>query len=309
MRPLVLLTGADGQLGRALHRALDGSTHVVAASRATLDVTDAEAVRRTVRTLRPDVILNAAAWTAVDAAESRCDDAWAVNADAPALLGEEAARLGALLVHYSTDYVFDGAATVPYAETAKARPLGAYGASKLAGEAGALGTSARALVIRTSWLFAAHGHGFVQTMLRLATTPNGAPVRVVDDRRGTPTSARFVAEATARVLASPRLHDPELSDVYHVAACGETTWFGFAAAIFAAIAARGVDVPALVPIASAEYPTAAARPAYSVLDTRKAARVFGVVPTPWESQLAAELDEQLGGARVPSAEPLLAHRD
>jgi dTDP-4-dehydrorhamnose reductase len=307
----LLVTGADGQLGRALRLTLERRARVIAASRATLDLTDADAVRRTLRTLRPSVILNAAAFTAVDAAEDRRDEAWAVNADAPALLAEEAARLGAVLVHYSTDYVFDGAAPAPYAEDAPARPLGAYAASKLAGERAVLGTSARALVLRTSWLFAAHGHGFLQTMLRLAGSPG--PVRVVDDRHGTPTSATFVARATARMLASPRVTDAGAGDdvwgVYHLAAAGETTWHGFAAAIFAGAAERDGEAPPLEAIDSSQYPTRAMRPAYSVLDTRKAERVFGVAPTPWRRQLEEVLDEQLGGVRVPSAEPLLAHRD
>jgi dTDP-4-dehydrorhamnose reductase len=310
----ILVTGPDGQLGRALRVALEKHARVIAASRATLDVTDPDAVRRTLRTLRPDVILNTAAWTAVDAAEDRRDEAFAANADGPALLAEEAARLGALLVHYSTDYVFDGARDTPYPEDAPARPLGVYGASKLAGERAVLAAGARALVLRTSWLFASRGHGFLQTMLRLAASAGPhTPVRVVDDRHGTPTSASFVARATARILASPRVTEGASGDdvwgVYHVAAGGATTWHGFAAAIFAGVAAREGEAPPLQAIDSSQYPTRATRPAYSVLDVRKAERVFGVTPTRWERQLDEVLDEQLGGARVPSAEPLLAHRD
>jgi dTDP-4-dehydrorhamnose reductase len=207
--------------------------------------------------------------------------------------------------------VFEGAAAAPYAEDAPARPLGVYGASKLAGERAVLDASARALLLRTSWLFAAHGHGFLQAMLRLAGSHG--PVRVVDDRFGTPTSASFVARATARILASPGVAradaDDEVWGIYHVAAAGETTWHGFAAAIFAGVAARDGAAPPLEAIASSQYPSRATRPAYSVLDTRKAERVFGVAPTPWRRQLEEVLDEQLGGVRVPSAEPLLAHRD
>ena len=313
--PSVLVTGANGQLGRAVRRALEGSARVIATSHTTLDVCNADALRRSVRTLRPTVIINCAAWTAVDAAEEHPDEAWAVNAIAPGILAREAAQVDAVLVHYSTDYVFDGLAARPYTEDAPARPLGVYGASKLAGEEAVLSAGGCALVLRTSWLFAPNGHGFVQTMLRLASESSARRelVRVVDDRRGTPTSAAYLAEATARILASTRVRDDgadgDVWGTYHVAAAGDTTWHGFAAAIFGGLTARGRSAPQLVEIPSSQYVTRAVRPAYSVLDTSKARRVFGVVPTAWESQLAEVLDELFGGLREPDAEPQLAHRD
>ncbi|AHG91048.1 dTDP-4-dehydrorhamnose reductase [Gemmatirosa kalamazoonensis] len=313
MTPIaVLVTGADGQLGRALCRALHGTTRVIAAPRAALDVTDADAVRRTLRTLRPDAIVNAAAFTAVDAAEDRRDEAWAVNAIAPGILAEEAARLDAVMVHYSTDYVFDGEARTPYTEDAPTNPLGVYGASKLAGERAVRDAAPRSLVIRTGWLFAAHGHGFLQSMLRRAADAEmrDTPVRVVDDRRGTPTSARWVAQATTHMVTHVcRSATFGAWGTYHVAASGEATWHAFAGAIFANLAARGGVVPPLQAIPSSAYPTRATRPAYSVLDTSRAARTFRVAPASWQSQLAETLDEQLGGAGAPDTEPLLAHRD
>jgi dTDP-4-dehydrorhamnose reductase len=311
-KPVVLVTGADGQLGRALREALSPRALVVSTSRKELDLRDADAIRRTVRSLAPRAIVNAAAWTAVDAAEGRRDDAFAINAAAPGVLAEEAARIDAILVHYSTDYVFDGESRTPYTETHPTHALGVYGASKLAGEGAVLAAGGRPLILRTSWLYSPHGRSFFDTMVRLAESSalRDTPVRVVNDRHGTPTSCRFVAEATSAVLGHPRVREAPSGDavwgIYHLTGSGETTWHGFAEAIFAGVAARGGRVPHLEAIPSSAYPTPAVRPAYSVLDTRKLAWTFGVMPTPWQDQLEQVLDDRLGRSRASAAPPSAA---
>jgi dTDP-4-dehydrorhamnose reductase len=306
-KPVILVTGADGQLGRALREALAPRAIVVSTTRKELDLRDVDSIRRTVRSLAPRAIVNAAAWTAVDAAEGRRDDAWAVNAVAPGVLAEEAAQVDAVLVHYSTDYVFDGDAHTPYLESHPTHPLNVYGASKLAGEQAVGAAGGRSLMFRTSWLYSPHGRSFFDTMVRLAESSalRDAPVRVVADRHGTPTSCRFVAESTAAVLSHPRVREAPAGDavwgIYNLTAAGATTWHGFAEAIFAGVAARGGRVPQLEAITTAEYPTPAQRPPYSVLDTRKLAWTFGVMPTPWEDQLEQTLDDRLGRSRQSAA--------
>ena len=291
-RPAVLLLGGNGQVGTELRRALASRGAIVAPAHAELDLADAHALRRTVRELAPRAIVNAAAYTAVDQAEREPALAHAINGDAPGVLAEEAARLDVPLVHYSTDYVFDGSSEAPYAEDAATAPLNVYGASKLAGERAVLQGGGRALVLCTSWVYGAHGRNFLATMLRLAQREDDAPVRVVGDQHGAPTSSAFIADATARLLTGAESNCAW--GLYHVAAAGMTSWCEFARAIFAGAARRGMRVPRVECITTADYASPVTRPAFSVLDTSLAARTFGLVAESWQAQLERVLDARLG---------------
>ena len=277
-RPTILLTGARGQLGRELAALLPAYAHVVACDRAALDLADDDAIVATVRRVAPDVIVNAAAYTAVDRAEQARDEAFAINAHAPGVLAGEAKRTGALLVHYSTDYVFDGERDVPYDEDAPVAPVNAYGESKLAGERAIAQAGASALVLRTSWVYARHGRNFLTTMQALAATRR--EIRVVADQTGVPNWARGLARATAALVGQgvDALH--ERAGLYHLSAGGSTTWYGFARDIL-----RDRPDVAVVPIATADYPTAARRPRYAVLDASRFARTFAFALPAWDAQL------------------------
>ena len=280
----ILLLGHDGQVGWELERALPQLGTLTSLGRAELDLRDAARVREAVRSASPDVIVNAAAFTAVDKAESERDAAFAVNATAPGTLAEEAKRKGALLVHYSTDYVFDGAKATPYVEGDAPNPINIYGASKLAGERAIAATGCRHLILRTSWVYGPRGSNFMLTMLRLAR--ERPELRVVDDQVGAPTSSRAIARATATVLASA-VQSPELAGLYHLSAGGETSWYGFARAIFRQ---AGIATP-VMPIRTEEYPTPARRPRNSRLDCSRLRAAFGVALVPWEESLAEAIAE------------------
>lgn len=281
--PRILLTGCNGQVGWELARTLSTLGEVVATDSKTLDLADADAIRRVMAEVRPPIVVNPAAYTAVDKAESEAERAHAINAIAPGILAEETEKLGALLVHYSTDYVFDGRKRTPYREDDPTGPLNAYGRTKLAGERAIAESGCRHLVLRTSWVYGPRGRNFLATMLALAATRE--ELRVVDDQRGAPTTSPFLAQATVRALrAIP--DEGVASGIYHLSAAGETTWAGFASAIFARAAARpGFRAPRVVPIPSSAYPTPARRPRYSVLSSRKFTRTFGFAPPSWEAQL------------------------
>jgi dTDP-4-dehydrorhamnose reductase len=286
----ILLTGKNGQVGWELARALLPLGRVHAFGHAELDLADAAAVRRTLDEVRPDIIANAAAYTAVDKAEGEPEQANAVNAAAPALLAHEAARRGALLIHYSTDYVFDGAKSTPYVETDATNPLGAYGRSKLAGEAGIRAAGCDHLIFRTSWVYAARGANFLRTILRLAAERD--ELRVVNDQVGAPTWARLIAEATAHALRQAmqeRSGGTFASGVYHLTAAGETSWHGFASAIVAG--RSGLRVKTVTPITTAEYPLPAPRPANSRLDTGAFRARFGLALPDWRDCLKLCLEE------------------
>ncbi len=286
----ILVTGRNGQVGWELVRALLPLGRVHACAHAELDLADAAAVRRKLDEARPDVIVNAAAYTAVDKAESEPEQANAVNAAAPALLAQEAARRGALLIHYSTDYVYDGAKAAPYVETDPTNPLGAYGRSKLAGEAGIRAAGADHLIFRTSWVYAARGANFLRTILRLAAERE--ELRIVADQIGAPTWARLIAEATAHALRQAmqeRSGGTFDSGVFHLAAAGETSWHGFASAIVAG--RSGLRVKAVTPITTADYPLPAPRPANSRLDTGAFRARFGLVLPDWRDCLQLCLEE------------------
>ena len=277
-RPTILLTGAGGQLGVELAPLLRAHGDVVAASRATLDLADADAIVAAVRGAKPNLIVNAAAYTAVDLAEKEATLAHAVNARAPGILAEEAKRLGAVLIHYSTDYVFDGARTTPYPEDAPANPLNVYGASKLEGERAIAATGARALTFRTSWVYGLSGKNFLLTIRRLAGDRD--ELRIVADQIGVPNWSRTLAEATARVVSEGMASLEERSGLYHLSSTGRASWYDFARAIVGDVAR-----PRVVPIATSEYPVPARRPAYGVLATGKFQQVFGFALPDWREAL------------------------
>jgi dTDP-4-dehydrorhamnose reductase len=265
----VLVTGADGQLGRALGPAL-GKHEVVALARSRLDVTDSAAVRGAVGAHRPEIVVNAAAYNAVDAAETNREEAFRANALAPQLLAEAAAAAGASILHVSTDYVFDGEKGSAYEETDTPRPLSAYGESKLAGEQAVRAANPKHYVVRTAWVYAHGGKNFPMTILALAEK---GPVRVVDDQRGSPTFAPHLAQAIARLI------DTEAFGTWHLAGAGETSWYELTEALFRL---RGVQAP-LTAVSTAEFPRPARRPRLSSLVSVREPRI--VLP-PWAEGLA-----------------------
>jgi dTDP-4-dehydrorhamnose reductase len=277
----ILLTGIGGQVGWELQRTLQPLGEVIACDRRQLDLADPDRLRAALREIKPAFIVNPAAYTSVDKAESEPELAQAINGTAPGILAEEAKRLDALLVHYSTDYVFDGAKTTPYVEDDPTAPLGAYGRSKLAGEEAIRASGCRHLIFRTCWVYGARGHNFLRTMLRLARERD--ELRVVDDQHGAPTWSRMIAETTALVLAK---HAGQ-QGIYHLAAAGATTWHGFASAIIAEANARGILERAtpVRRIASADFPTPARRPLNSYLDCHRLKEDYGLQPPDWKAQL------------------------
>lgn len=282
----ILLTGAAGQLGRELKRSLACLGEVVACDRHQLDLSQADSLRAAVRDIAPAVIVNAAAYTAVDKAEAEPAAADAINAVAPGILAGEARRLDALLIHYSTDYVFDGGKATAYTEDDPTAPLSAYGRSKLAGEQTIAATDARHLIFRTSWVYGLHGANFMKTMLRLGrrSCETGDALRVIGDQFGAPTWTRHLADVTALVLT--RRDVP--GGLYHLAAAGETSWHGYAEAIFAEAQRAGLmeKSPVVHRITSADYPLPAARPANSRLDCGRFRRDFNLVLPDWRTGLS-----------------------
>jgi len=283
----VLVTGAGGQLGRALLAGAPSGAEVAGRAHGELDVADPAAVRRALDALAPDVLVNAAAYTAVDRAESEPMAAARVNAHGPAVLAAACQERGARLVHVSTDFVFDGAASTPYGCDAPTHPLGVYGRTKRDGESAALASlGERCLVVRTAWLYAATGRNFVTTMVRLMRE-RGA-VSVVADQVGTPTAAASLAAVLWRAIAMP-----SLSGVQHYTDAGVASWYDFAVAIAEEGYAAGLfTLPVTVsPLATAEYPTPALRPAYSVLDSRRLRAALGLVAVHWRAALRPVIAE------------------
>jgi dTDP-4-dehydrorhamnose reductase len=291
----ILLTGKNGQLGFELRRALAPLGEVAAVGHAECDLADAGALRALVRRVAPDVIVNPAAYTAVDRAESDEDAAFAVNGRAPGILGEEAARLGALVVHYSTDYVFDGAKDGPYAETDAPAPCSVYGKTKYAGERALAAAHARHLILRSSWILGAHGGNFAKSMLRLAAERDS--LGVVADQVGAPTPAALLADLTAHLIRQYRREGADVFPygTYHVAAAGHTSWYDYARFVIGAAQAAGktlrVAPEAIVPLATAQYPTAARRPANSRLDTGLFRRTFDLRLPPWKEGVEQVLEQ------------------
>jgi dTDP-4-dehydrorhamnose reductase len=287
----VLLFGGNGQLGQELQRALAPlGTLVVTTRRGTLpdgsacetaDFNQPESLAALLDRVRPEVVVNAAAYTAVDRAEDDRDAAWRANAEAPGVIARWCAAAGVPLVHYSTDYVFDGQGTRPYREDDATAPLGVYGASKLAGEEAIRAAGGRHLIFRTAWVYASHSANFLRTMLRVGAERD--VLRVVADQIGTPTPAALIADVTAQALQ----HAGGLSGTWHLTAAGETSWHGFAEAIFAEAVSAGklARAPKVEAITTADYPTPAKRPAYSHLDVSKLERDFGLMLPSWQEGL------------------------
>jgi len=270
----ILITGRNGQVGWELERTLAPLGDIVALDRAGLDLADPDRLRAVVGDVRPDIVVNAAAYTAVDKAETEAALATAINGTAPGILAEECKRSGALLVHYSTDYVFDGSKDGPYTEDDPTCPINVYGASKLAGEQAIQAVAGRHLILRTSWVYGLRGHNFLRTIRRLAA--ERAELRIVADQIGAPTWSRLIAETTAALLARPAVAE----GLFHLTAGGATSWHGFAAAI---VAAQGAATT-VTPITTADYPLPARRPANSRLDCGKL-RGLGLAVVPWQEQL------------------------
>jgi dTDP-4-dehydrorhamnose reductase len=271
----ILLIGKNGQVGHELLRSLSALGEVVATDRSQLDLTDVDLIRRVTWEARPNVIVNAAAYNAVDRAEHEEPLAVAVNSTAPAVLAETANRLDALLVHYSTDYVFDGRKQTPYLEDDPPAPLNAYGRSKLAGELAVRSSGCRYLLLRTSWVFGSHGSNFVSAIAGRALA--GQDLRVVADQTGVPTPSSFVADSTAKMIGS----NPSQGGLYHVVASGQTTRFDFARAIVDGLGAKVRVTPAT----SEEFRAPAKRPRYSVLDNSKIRKDFNIIPPRWDAHL------------------------
>jgi len=281
----ILLTGRAGQVGWELERSVSPLGEVFAFDRRGMDLADSGAIVSRVRDVRPDVVVNAAAYTAVDGAESERDRAMSVNAAAPRILAEECKAIGALLIHYSTDYVFDGAKKEAYDELDSPRPLNVYGLSKLEGEKAIQGTDCAHIILRTAWVYGARGRNFLRTMLRLAS--EGKPLRVVNDQFGAPTWSREIAQVTAGLLARMQPNQRDARETYHLTAGGRTTWYDFARRIFE-LGGVGANVTT---IGSHEYPTPATRPKNSVLDCRKLQRDFGLSIPAWERGLGLAMAE------------------
>jgi dTDP-4-dehydrorhamnose reductase len=303
MKPAILLIGTNGQVGRALNSTLPRIGEVTALDRQRLDLTRPEEIRRAIRNFHPAFIVNAAAYTAVDKAESEENVARAVNVEAPAVMAEEAKKIGASLIHFSTDYVFDGLKTSPYDEDDPANPQNVYGRTKLEGERAIQESGAAHLIFRTAWVYATQGRNFLLTILRLATQRE--ELRIVRDQIGAPTLSSEIANATSKILA--QICDTEggpfsladVSGIYHMTAAGETSWYDFANAILE----EGAKTPAagpwlatatnnlpliarrVIPITTNEYPTRARRPAYSVLSNARLNRTFSLQLPDWRKQL------------------------
>ena len=279
----ILVTGRDGQVGGELAKSLAGLGDVVVLGRMQMDLSDPDSVRNAIRAERPSLIINAAAYTAVDLAESAQELAYAINAKAPGIMAEEAKNLGAALIHYSTDYVYNGGKQGPWTETDATGPLSVYGQSKLAGEQAIAAVGVPHLIFRTSWVYGLTGKNFLLTMLRLAQSR--PELSIVNDQIGAPTWSRTIAEATAAALRKAQNLDrlSELSGIYHLCAGGQTSWYGFAEKILSnpLVAQK----PALKPIPTEDYPTPAQRPKNSVMSTAKFQQNFGSLPS-WDEALA-----------------------
>jgi len=296
--PTILVTGGNGQVGFELRRSLAPLGRVIAMDRTACDLTEIEALRELVRRVRPDVIVNSAAYTAVDKAESESELAFAVNGVAPGVLAEEARELGSLFVHYSTDYVFAGTGDKPYVETDAVGPLSVYGKSKLAGERAIANAGAHAIVLRTCWVAGAHGGNFAKTMLKLGRERDR--LRVIADQIGAPTTAALIADVTAHIVDRAWLHGDRAnfpSGVYHLAAAGETSWHGYAMEVLRYAAGKGVDLKvnpdAIEAIPATDYLLPAPRPANSRLDTRKLRDTFDIHLPEWQQGVRHLLDQIL----------------
>lgn len=296
----ILVTGAQGQLGFELQRSLAALGHVVALARAECDLSNVQALRETIRQLRPALIVNAAAYTAVDKAEAEPELAQRINAEALAVMGEEAKALSAGVIHYSTDYVFDGSKQGAYLESDVTGPLGVYGASKLAGEQALAASGADYWIFRTCWVYGLHGQNFMKTMLRLGKSRDS--LSVVADQFGVPTSAAFIADITAQVVAAIGRGQPIAQGIYHLSASGRTSWHGYACHLLARAKLRGlslaVNVDDIRAIPASDYPTPARRPANSQLDCSKLEVALGIRMPLWTVAIDQTIDLLMENAGI-----------
>ena len=293
--PTILLTGKNGQIGWELQRTIAPLGNVIALGRQEMDLADPDSIRRVIRETRPNLIINAAAYTAVDKAEEEAELAMAVNGVAPGIMAEEVRRIGAAIVHYSTDYIFNGTKNKPYTEEDEPNPFSVYGETKLAGERTIIETGASYLILRTSWVYGMRGKNFLLTILRLAREKQ--ELSIVNDQIGAPTWSGQIAETTAKILTH-RNHSPvkdfiesllDTSGIYHLSAAGETTWYDYAKRILEYASQAGLlaesPIPKLIGIPTSDYPTPATRPMYSVLSNKKLINVFGIKPKTWDNDL------------------------
>lgn len=304
--PTVLVLGGTGQIGFELARSLACLGQLIVLDRRQCDLRSEEQIRHQIRQYKPDLIVNAAGYTTVDSAEQDAVTAFAVNGTAPTVVAEEAQALGSLLVHYSTDYVFDGCLERPYSESDPTHPLSVYGQSKLAGEQGVLGSGAYALILRTSWVAGQHGNNFVKTILRLAS--ERSVLSVVADQLGAPTTAALVADVTAQITARHWLHgdrDAFPCGIYHLAAEGRTTRHAYAAEILRIAQVLGARLQSgpddVIATASRDYPVAAPRPLNSLLNTKRLRETFGVYLPDWREGINYLLQQLLLGRLSSSA--------
>jgi dTDP-4-dehydrorhamnose reductase len=291
--PKILIFGRVGQVGWELRHKLACLGQVSSVDFPEIDFSKPDTIRDAVRAVEPTVIVNAAAYTAVDKAEAAPEPAWAINATGPGVIAEEAKRLGALMVHYSTDYVYDGSKQGPWVETDTPNPLNVYGETKLAGDEAIAAVGGDYLILRTSWVYGARGANFLLTMLRLAK--ERPELRIVDDQTGSPTTSECIAQATADILAQVITPGGGLagrSGVYHLTSSGATTWFGFAKEFLS----KQAVCPKLTPIPASEYPVPAKRPVNSVLSCDRIAETFGVRMPSWELALDLVLETLAEGA-------------
>ncbi len=282
----ILLIGGQGQVGFQLQRSLACLGELHTTTRQSLDLADITAVRESIHAVQPDLIVNAAAYTAVDKAEQETELAQKINAIAPAVMAEEAKKLSIPMVHFSTDYVFDGSKASPWVETDATGPLSHYGLTKLEGEQAIVASGCDHLIFRTSWVYDRRGHNFLNTMLRLAEERE--QLNIVDDQIGTPTWSRHIADVTAQALAQANNNDAfwkQNSGIYHLSAAGQTSWKGFAETIFQIAEADGRRVPKVTGIPTIEYPTPAKRPLNSCMDNTKLKRHFGLQLPDWQVSL------------------------
>ncbi|KAB0498483.1 dTDP-4-dehydrorhamnose reductase [Pseudomonas moorei] len=286
----ILIVGQHGQVSRELQRRLGVVGELIVPGRDQLDLTLPDQIRQQVQHVRPDLIINAAAHTAVDLAESEPQTAFAINAIAPGILAQEALSLGIPLIHYSTDYVFDGTKVGPYNEEDRPNPLGVYGKSKLAGERAITDVQGKHLILRTSWVYSAHGRNFLLTMQRLMQEK--PELRIVADQIGAPTWAGTIAQSTLALIERWQRDEAAPWGTYHLSAQGETSWFGFAQAIGEALRKQGKTCAELLPIPSSEYPTPATRPLNSRLDCSRLQHEWGVRQPDWRTALHECLAEQ-----------------
>ncbi|MBH8564376.1 dTDP-4-dehydrorhamnose reductase [Nostoc sp. CENA67] len=290
----ILLTGITGQIGWELQRTLMTVGEVIPVRRNEMDLTQPNSISGTIQQVKPDLIVNPAAYTAVDKAESEPELAMAINGIAPGIMAESAKKVGAALIHYSTDYVFDGANTTPYTESDKPNPQNIYGKTKLVGEQAIASSGVPHLILRTSWVYGLRGKNFLLTMQKLAQERE--EIKVVADQIGAPTWSRVIAETTAQILSQARHHVSDFlvskGGLYHLTASGQTSWYTFAQAIFAHDVQHSErKLQNLIAITSKEYPTAAKRPAYSLLISQKLSNTFGLFLPDWQKTLELVLSE------------------